>query len=304
MPRPLRMRRLLNLLRAAWGEYERDYARYYAVAIVYYALVSLVPLLLLLLVTLGLVLHVSDTVVAAEQAVLRTVDASLGPELRVTLEEFLQRLRHDSLIVTSISLVGLLLAASVLFKHLRMTFRAVWRKAPPLASRTILLALRAKFVERAIAFLMVLAGSALLLATFVILALIQWLAALASGLPVLGGHVSFLLALPAPALVASLTFALFFKFLPPVSLSWRHLWLASVLCGVVWLIGAEILTLYGAYLGKQGGAYGALGAVLVVMLWMNVMSQMLFIGAELCKAVYSAEQAPAVAKPPGPVPGR
>jgi membrane protein len=110
---------------------------------------------------------------------------------------------------------------------------------------------------------------------------------------VLGSHVAFLLALPAPALVASLTFAVFFKVLPPVSLSWRHIWLASVLCGVVWVIGAEILALYGAYMGKHGSTYGALGAVLVVMLWMNVVSQMLFIGAEICKAVYSAEQDPA-----------
>lgn len=299
MPRPSCMRQFLRLLRAAWREYERDYARYYAVAIVYYALVSLVPLLLLLLATLGLVLHLSNSAADAEQTVLQAVDASLGPELRTTLEESLQRLRHDSIVVTSISLLGLLLAASVLFKHLRMTFRAVWRKAPPLASRTVALALRATFVERAISFLMVLAGGALLLATFVILAGIQWLAALAGNLPVLGGQMAFLLAFPAPAIAASLTFAVFFKFLPPVKLSWRHIWLASVLCGAVWLIGAEILTLYGAFVAKNRGAYGALGAVLVVMLWMNIVSQTLFIGAELCKEVYSAEKNPAAAHAAG-----
>jgi membrane protein len=162
------------------------------------------------------------------------------------------------------------------------------------------LALRATFVERAIAFLMVLAGGVLLLATFVILSVVQWLAALAGTLPVFGGHVAFLLALPAPLLVASLTFALFFKFLPPVCLSWRHVWLASAICGAVWVIGAEFLTLYGALLGKRGGAYGALGAVLVVMLWTNVVCQMLFIGAELCKAIYSAERRPADALTAGP----
>ena len=292
VPRRFRLRGLLELLHAAWAEYERDYARYYAAAIVYYALVSLVPLLLLLLVALGLVLHVSDAAAAAEQTVLNAVGANLGTELRTTIEDFLQRLRHDSVVVTSISLLGLLLAASVLFKHLRMTFRAVWRQAPPLASRTVGLAIRATFVERTIAFLMVLAGGAVLLATFVLLAVVQWLVTLASTLPVFGSQVGFLLALPVPMLIASLTFGVFFKFLPPVSLSWRHVWLASAMCGAVWVIGAEILTLYGALFGRHGGAYGALGAVLVVMLWTNVVSQMLFLGAEVCKMVYLGERNP------------
>ena len=57
---------------------------------------------------------------------------------------------------------------------------------------------------------------------------------------------------------------------------------AAVLCGAVWVIGAEILVLYGTF-GSGLGAYGALGGVLVIMLWMNVVSQMLFFGAELCK---------------------
>jgi uncharacterized BrkB/YihY/UPF0761 family membrane protein len=50
----------LNLLRAAWRAYVRDYARDHAAAIVYYALVALVPLLLLLLGALGLVLLLTD----------------------------------------------------------------------------------------------------------------------------------------------------------------------------------------------------------------------------------------------------
>ena len=41
-----------GLLRTAWQEYERDHARYFAGAMVYYALVSLLPLLLLLLAAL------------------------------------------------------------------------------------------------------------------------------------------------------------------------------------------------------------------------------------------------------------
>ncbi|MFS8607762.1 MAG: hypothetical protein LOD94_07190, partial [Gammaproteobacteria bacterium] len=45
---------LVRALRLAWVEYERDRARYFAAAMAYYAFVSLVPLLLLLLSVLGL----------------------------------------------------------------------------------------------------------------------------------------------------------------------------------------------------------------------------------------------------------
>jgi membrane protein len=291
------LRNLLSQLRSAWGEYERDYARYFGAAIVYYALVSLVPLLLLLLVALGLALHVSPAAAAAEHAVLDLVDTSLGPDLRATIESLLNRLRHDSVLATSISVLGLLLAASVLFKHLRMTFRAIWRKAPPLASDTVGLALLKTVVERAIAFAMVLAGGVVLLVTFVFLAAVQWITGFVGGLPGLGAYASILLALAVPLVIASFTFALFLKFLPPVTLRWREVWLASALCGVAWVIGAEVLTLYGAWLGPLGGAYGAIGAVLVVMLWMNVVSQMLFLGAELCKVVHAAARAEEPASP-------
>ncbi len=269
-----------GLLRTAWSEYERDYARYFAVAIVYYALVSLVPLTLLLLAGLGLLLRLSKAAAAAEQVVLTAVEGSFGAPFRTTIEHLLRGLQDSSLVATSVSLLGLVLAASVLFKHLRMTFRAVWKHAPPLVSGSVRLVLKATFQERVVAFVMVLAGGALLLAAFVSLAAIHWLT-------------GWRLALPGPLLIAPLTFALLFKYLPPVQLRWRHVWLASLLCGAAWLLSAETLALYSRFAGNNLSAYGALGAVLVVMLWMNVVSQMLFFGAELCKVVFWSADAAA-----------
>ena len=62
---------LATLLRAAWIEYERDHARYLAVAMIYYALVSLVPVLSLLL------------------AALLAVEAGFGPDLSATITRLL-----------------------------------------------------------------------------------------------------------------------------------------------------------------------------------------------------------------------
>jgi uncharacterized BrkB/YihY/UPF0761 family membrane protein len=62
-------------------------------------------------------------------------------------------------------------------------------------------------------------------------------------------------------------------------------WLASLLCGTAWIIGADLLALYASF--GESSPYGAVGGLLVVMLWINVMSQVLFYGAEVCKVVAS-----------------
>ena len=78
---------LIQLLRTSWEEFERDHARYFAAAMVYYLLVSVVPLLLVLLAVLGLMLRFSTYAAAAEQQVLVTIENNLGPELRATIAE-------------------------------------------------------------------------------------------------------------------------------------------------------------------------------------------------------------------------
>ena len=279
-----RARHMLALLHAAWVEYQRDHARYFAVAMVYYALVSLVPMLLLLVATLGLLLRFSDVAAAAERQVLLLIETSFGPPLRTTIEQLLDRLQQESIVATFISLAGLMLTASVLFRQLRLTFRAIWRYTPPLVSGSARTVVRTTFLEQVIAFAMMATAGVLLVAAVGLFAVVQWLSGLFGNAPLLGDATGSLAALAGPLIVFTLTFALMFKFLPPTPLHWRHVWLASVLCAVAWIVTAEILALYGAYFGRAS-ASGVIGALLAIMLWMNTVSQVLFYGAELCKVV-------------------
>lgn len=276
-------RAFFKLLHSTWQEYERDYARYFASAMVYYTLVSLVPLLLLVLGALGLLLRWSQLAGTAEHQFLQAVEGSLGAPMRDTLGSVLQGLEQGSVIAVVVSLIGLLLTASALFHHLRMTFRAIWRHEPPLVAGSPRRALRATMLEKAFAFIMMLATSILLLAAFLLIAGLQWLRTRPWGTPLMQLPLAWLLAVPGPLIFAPLTFALLFRFLPPVRLAWRHVWMASILCAVTWIVGAEILAAYGAHFGKN--AYGALGGLLIIMLWINIIGQTLFFGAELCKVI-------------------
>jgi len=286
---------LRGLLREAWQEYERDFARYFAVAMVYYALISLVPLLLLLLGGLGLLLRLSDFAAGAAAQLLQGVETAFGAPVRDTVEQLFERLKEESVFATIISLVGLLLTGSKLFHHLRMTFRAIWKYESPLVSGPMLKVIWATLLEKATAFVMMLAGGGLLLLALVLIAALHWVGARMSRLPWLSEPTALVLALIGPVVIAPLTFGLIFRYLPPTRLEWRHVWLASVLCAVAWLVGAEALALYGAFFGTSHGAYGALGGVLIIMLWMNLVSQMIFLGAELCKVVVQNERRQAIA---------
>jgi membrane protein len=136
---------------------------------------------------------------------------------------------------------------------------------------------------------MVLTAGLLFLLSLAVVSIVQWLGGLLNRLPTLADTAAWILALPSPLLVIVVTFAFLFKFLPPVSLKWRHVLLPAVLCAVAWYVATEVIALYGVFFGNDVNAYGALGGLLVIMIWMNVVSQLLFFGAELCKVLAWSE---------------
>lgn len=287
-----RARTAAGLLRRAWLEYKNDYAGYFAGSIVYYALVSLVPLILLLLAALGLFLRFSDLAAGLEQQVTSAVEASFGTDLRMTIEDLLRRLEESSITATAVSLLGLLLTASLLFRHLRMTFRAIWKLPPPLLSGSVPAVLRAMLSEMVIAFTIVVTAGVLLLAALTLIAALHTLGtALFSFLPRTAHTIDWALILLSPAVMAPITFALLYRFLPPVKLRWRDIWFGAIFTGGAWLIGAEILGLYATFLRGNRSAYGAFGAALVLMFWMYAVSKMTLFGAELCKVAAASRSA-------------
>jgi membrane protein len=274
----------VELLRTAWVEYEHDRARYLAVAMIYYALVSMVPLLLLLLGLLGLLLRFSSAADELRQQILLGIETSLGTQLRMTITGLLNKLKEQSIVATVVSLVGLLFGASVLFGHLRQGFRTIWKYDPPLVGSARVVMLTTIF-EKIAASVLVLGGGGLLIIALLIIGATQWLGVLVRALPFSNDAVGWLLRVLSSFVLANITFVLLFKFLPPVSIRWRDVWLAALLCSVTWVFAAEFMALYGDFFGNDRTTYGVIGGMLAIMLWMNVICQVLFFGAELCKVI-------------------
>ncbi len=244
---------------------------------IYYALVSLVPLLGLVMAGFGLLLRLSPGIAAAQQTLLENVQRSFGNDVGSTVERLAQALEQQSIVSLSASLVGLVLTASVLVRHLQLSFRAIWQYPSILISGPLIEVALRMLAQKVLAYTLAVGGAVVLLLSLVLVAGMNWLLAAAGG--------NWVQTIPSSWVMVPVMFALMFRYLPPRRLPWRHVWLAALLCGGAWLAAARGLTIFGIFLGKNYGAYGAAGALLAAMVGLNIVSQCLFFGAEVCKVL-------------------
>jgi len=82
--------------------------------------------------------------------------------------------------------------------------------------------------------------------------------------------------------VVMLLFAVIFKVLPDAELKWRDVLIGAFFTGVLFLIGKYLINLY---LSRSStvSAYGAAGAVVLIILWVYYSAIILYLGAEFTK---------------------
>lgn len=79
-----------------------------------------------------------------------------------------------------------------------------------------------------------------------------------------------------------LLFALMFKFLPDVQISWRPVWKGAFLTTLLFTLGKFLLSLYFGNF-KPTSAFGTAGTVILIMMWINYSCMLVFFGAEFTK---------------------
>lgn len=75
-------------------------------------------------------------------------------------------------------------------------------------------------------------------------------------------------------------FALMFKFLPDVTVSWPDVWWGAAITSAMFVVGKFAI---GFYLGASdvGSAYGAAGSLIIVLVWIYYSSLIVLYGAEV-----------------------
>ncbi len=276
---------ILRLFADAYKEWSHDRAARIGAALAYYALFSIAPLLVIMITIAGTVYGEA----AAEGQIVHAISDQIGPDAAAGVERLLTDVHNagSRLFSTLISGVILIIGATNFFSQLRDALNTMWnvRRKPRnhFLGGVIELAW-----DRFLAAIMVISLSILLLAAL----------AMSTGLTVLNGwlktlitpNTSFLLEggnLLTGFGLMTLLFALTFKLLPDVKISWRVVWVGALVTSLLFNIGAFLIGLYLGYGGPRT-LLGAAGSLVVLMIWMAYFAQIIFFGAKFALVYASA----------------
>ena len=251
----------------------KDDAPSMGAAIAFYTLFSIAPILLI-------VIWVASSFIApdAVQAhVLTQIKLVLGDTGAAAVRTILVGMRSavDRGYSTEISIVTLVIGATSVFAELRNALNRIWRTARPEGHQGLWQAVR----DRLLSFGLVLCVGFLLLVSLVISASLQafggWLGTVMANWETVVLVLDFVLGF----LIATLLFALIYKFVPRERIAWSDVWVGAVVTASLFTVGKLIIVIY---FGRVAIAsvYGAAGSFLVLMLWVYYSAQIFLLGAE------------------------
>jgi len=268
-----------NLIKESFQEWQKDGALDLGAALSYYTIFSLAPLLLVALAVAGLLWDRGQI----QGQLIAEIQGLMGPQGAQAVQTMLANAgQHRSgLLASVLAVVTILFGATGVFVQLQDSLNKIWDvEAKPGQG------LRSFITTRLISFGMILGIGFLLLISLVVSAAVSavgaWATGLLPGAKILIEVLTFLVSFG----VVTLLFAMIFKFLPDVKLTWRDVWIGAVATALLFTIDKFLI---GLYLGRASviSSYGAAGSVVVLLLWIYYSSQILFFGAEFTKAYAS-----------------
>jgi membrane protein len=247
-----------------------------AAALAFYAIASLVPILVIVITLAGTVF--------GQQAVKGRLAGDLlgflGPSEARFVEGLVKNAAFSGVagIAGVLALVMLVFTASGVFAQLQESLNAVWEVKPRPGSlfRSLLrkrLACFATIVGIGLVLLLSLTVSTALSAFERLLRLHDPIAF--RGVEAVNAAVAFV--------VSTLLFALVFRVLPDAEVPWEDVWFSAVVSSTLFSAGKYLIALY---LGSTSMAtpYGAAGSLVAFLFWVYYSSLILLLGAELARA--------------------
>ena len=267
------VRQWWSMIKAALAAWLDDYAPSMGAALSYYTVFSLAPLLVIVISVAGLIFGAD----AVRGAVFAQIDGLMGAEAAEGIQELLRSVSKPStgILGTVLGLVVLLIGATTVFGELQDALDRIWR-APARATSSGLVTL---VRTRLLSFGMILGIAFLLMVSLVagagIAALGKWSGGWFEGWEVLAQIINSVVGF----LMTTAVFAMIYKLMPRVRVSWGDVWVGAVVTALLFTAGRFLISLY---IGKTGVAsgFGAAGSVAVVFVWVYYSAQIFLVGAE------------------------
>ena len=255
-----------------------------ASSIAFTAIFSIAPLLIILIAVVGWFIGISNGGHGhhlAEQALLDKIGAGAGKGTADSIEQLVTAAFNKpraSVVAQILGWIAFILGATGLFSSLQDALNAIWHVESTKGGWKQMVR------DRAASFGMIAVVGILLIATLVANSAITFVGAhFLTNVPVFGnpavlGIVSAVVSL----ILVTAAFALVFKVLPDVDISWRDVGLGALVTAILFVAGESLIAWYLAFAGVAS-AYGAAGSLLVGLLWIYYSAIILLVGAEFTK---------------------
>ncbi len=264
-----------QVIKETVSDWSEDNASQLAAALAYYTAVSIAPLLVLIVVIVGLLLGQQGT---AQSQLITQLRGVMGQEGAQFLETVLENAQQPTLATVAgiLSFLTLLWGSTNVFSQLQSSLNTIW-EVKPKPGRGIWGTIKDRFLSLSL----VLGVAFLLLVSFVLSSMLSTLSSIGEGLLPGADWLWQLINFALSFAVITLLFAAIYKVLPDVIMAWRDVWLGAAVTAMLFNIGKFAL---GLYLANAGSTYGAVGSLVVFLLWVYYSAQILFLGAEFTQS--------------------
>ena len=275
------LKKIWALLLASFNSFTNDRGLKLSASLAYYTVFSLAPMLILII-SLTSFFYGKD---AIEGQVFSQLKAFVGDTAAAQIQEVIKNLQLSG--KTNIALIAgivtLVVGATGIFLEIQDSINIIWRvKAKP--KRGWVKMLKNRFLS----FSLIISLGFLLMVSLIINGIIV---ALQTKLQYYFPDITILvvngLNILVTFLVISFLFAIIFKFLPDVKISWKDVRTGAFFTAILFMIGRYAIGLYIESSGTTS-VYGAAGSIIIILLWIYYTSAILYFGAEFTQ-VY-AEQ--------------
>ena len=264
------------LLKTALVGWWNDRAMSLGASIAFFTVFSLAPMLLVTIAIAGLVFGRE----AAQGAIVAQLAGLTGGQTAAALEGMIASASSfdSGMIGLLIGIATFVLLATGAIIELQDNLNIIWKAKPDQTFGIV------AFVRTRLLSLTLVVGFGFLLMVSLILdAGLSWvgtyLEASFSGVTVILRILNSAIAFG----IAALLFAMIFKILPAVPLTWRDVGMGAAMTALLFTAGKFAI---GYYIGKSGvaSAYGAAASIITLLLWIYYSSLILLFGAEFTKA--------------------
>lgn len=278
----MRIEPIVTLLKKSFKKYVKDDPIRLAGTTAFFLVIAIAPITIMLTTVAGTLISKSTI---KEKVVMEAKSAfgKQGQDFVLNVIENAETQKKQSIIPFIIGIVTILVLSTTLFSVVQNSINYVWRVRPKPERKAMKI-----LIDRGLSFGMILGIGVLILITLIFdtgLAILSNF--IGEDFPTLALWVIKVLNVILSLGIATVVFALIYKFLPDAKISWKVTWMGAWITSFLFTAGKYLIGILLKSSGV-GDLYGTASSFIILLLWLFYSSLIFYFGAEITQQ-YAAQ---------------